>query len=489
LLQIKTTGVEDFIDGSANIKSLIIGGPGAGKTRMSSYWPKPIYLDCENGRGSLADRNMPYVEVKSSRDMLDALEYLKSLERTPKAQRQFQTVVVDTADSFQRVVKDEWVQQTKAGSFTGYDAWGYLDTKMQLLFTRLLNLDYNVIVLVHYTSKEHKDGDNTVREFALQLQGNVKDTIYNDFGLVGWLGTFWASGEQGRVQKRGLTFEPTPDKPFLKDRFNVTPKWMEINFSDEDYQQLFRAFFDRPEFEDMAEGAVVGEIPDADTLARQAPPGVERPAEGGPLPPRPPAEVPLDKKLKGELEDIAKGLGITVRGNMLKGELVEAIKAKQTEESRPTEKPEPSGSPQGFDAAKAMGNITTGTEVRPDPMSPPSSPDAPNETSADAAVASSETSAPSTTSSAPAPEAALPLTVEETAKALNAEVISVEPTEPPQATPPAKPAAKGPSACADCGGDLTAELADPAKRDYLRLSKAKHKRYLCSNCHDKASGK
>ena len=44
------------IDGSANIKALIIGGPGAGKTRMSSYWPKPIFLDCENGRGSLADR-------------------------------------------------------------------------------------------------------------------------------------------------------------------------------------------------------------------------------------------------------------------------------------------------------------------------------------------------------------------------------------------------------------------------------------------------
>ena len=484
MLTIKTTGVEDFVDGSANIKALIIGGPGAGKTRMSSYWPKPLYLDAENGRGSLADRNMPYVEIKTSRDMLDALEYLKAQERAPKAERQFQTVVVDTVDSFQRLVKDEWVQQTKAGSFTGYDAWGYLDTKMQLLFTRLLNLDYNVIVLVHYTSKEHKDGDNTVREFALQLQGAVKDQVFNDFGLVGWLGTFWAAGEEGRVQKRGLTFQPTPDKPFLKDRYNVTPKWMEINFEDNDYRQLFEAFFNRPEFEGMPESAVVGEIPDADTLARVAPPGVTRPAEGGPLPeraPAAPAAVSLDKMLKGELEDVARGLGIAVRGNMLKGEIVEAIKAKRAE---PGPAPQP--------PAEAITKGTDVAEQRPDPTSPPSSnASAP---AADAAAASSEDSGSTATSSGPDASQAQPMSVEATAAALGAEVISHETTDAASAPQPATPSTTatkpaGPSACADCGGDLTNELTDPTKRDYLRLSKAKHKRYLCATCHDKASGK
>jgi hypothetical protein len=473
MLQIKTTGVEDFLDGSANIKALIIGGPGAGKTRMSSYGPKPIFLDCENGRGSLADRNMPYAEIKSSKDMLDALEYLKSLERTPKAQRQFQTVVVDTADSFQRIVKDEWVQQTKAGSFSGFDAWGYLNTKMQLLFTRLLNLDYNVIVLVHYKDKTFKDGENTVRELTLQLQGAIADEVFNDFGLVGWLGTYWDTSEEGRVQKRGLTFQPTPDKPFLKDRFHVTPTWMEINFSDHDYQQIFEAFFNRPEFEELAESAVVGEIPDSEKQQAAAPGPVAPPTEGGPLPPREPVQLPLEKQTKEQLVEVAKGLGLTVKGNALKSEILSAIQAAK---AKPVEE----------QVAKQVADVHEQVLGEPKP-----------EPKADAKPASTENVTTTTTSSGQEQvntKTGEILTPEQVATKLGAEVIAEEqhdaPDTPQAATPPApeKPSApQGPSACADCGGDLSAEWADPTKKDYVRLSFVKFRRYLCGTCRDAAA--
>ena len=61
---------EDYLDGSANIKMLVIGSPGSGKTRSASFWPKPIYADIEAGRGSLRDRRIPYVEIKNSQQML-----------------------------------------------------------------------------------------------------------------------------------------------------------------------------------------------------------------------------------------------------------------------------------------------------------------------------------------------------------------------------------------------------------------------------------
>lgn len=470
MLTIKTTGVDDYLDGSANIKALVIGGPGAGKTRMSSYWPKPIFLDCENGRGSLADRNMPYVDIKTSRDMLDALEYLKSLERTAKASRQFQTVVVDTADSFQRLVKDEWMVQTKSGAFSGYDAWGYLDAKMQLLFTRLLNLDYNVVVLSHYKDKTFKDGDNTVRELTLQLQGAISDQIFNDFGLVGWLGTYWEAGEQGRVQKRGLTFQPTPDKPFLKDRFNATPTWMEITFADSDYQQLWEAFYDRPEFEALQDSSTVGEIPDHRTA--QAPTNAA--TEGGPLPAREPAKPPeqsLDKMLKGELETKAKELGVTVRGNMLKAELIEAIKKAQDKPAEkpaapdPTEGPSTSApsSPSDKPAESATASTASATQSEPaaettDPWAPPG----PAEGKDD-----SPTSTESSTEQQPP--------VAEVAQKLGGEVIS---TEQPKETK-----RSGPSVCADCGKDLAPEWGDPAKRNQVRMSFARFRTYTCSDCY------
>ncbi len=105
--------------------------------------------------------------------MLDFLSHLKQLERIPKKDRQFQTVIIDTLDAFQRSVKDEWMQKTRSASFKGYEAWGFLASVFSQLMTRLLNLDYNVIVLVHFKHKNVKDGDQETRELVLQLQGDL----------------------------------------------------------------------------------------------------------------------------------------------------------------------------------------------------------------------------------------------------------------------------------------------------------------------------
>jgi hypothetical protein len=54
-------------------------------------------------------------------------------------------VVIDTLDGYQRKVKEEWLAENKQAIFTGRDAWGFLESKMSQLLTRLLNLDYNII--------------------------------------------------------------------------------------------------------------------------------------------------------------------------------------------------------------------------------------------------------------------------------------------------------------------------------------------------------
>lgn len=539
MLNIQTTGFSDYLDDSANIRLLIIGGPGVGKTRFSSFWPKPFLVDCEGNRGSLTDRAMPFVRVRSSKDMLDTLEYLKSLERVPKAQRRFQTVVIDTADSFQRIVKDEWVQQTKAQMFSGFDAWGYLDTKMQMLFTRLLNLDVNVIVLVHHKDKTHKEGDATVREYGLQMSGAIADQIFNDFGLVGWMGTHWEAEEGKRVQKRGITFHPTPEKWFLKDTFGITPAYMPITLdSEQDYQQFMDAFTAKLEGGSIPENEVIGEIPDAvptGTGAGSTPPPVNPPAEGGPLPSRPPvppAEVPLEKKLKGELEEIAKGLGITVRGNMLKSELVEAIKAKQEFLDGLKEERTPTKSEEILDSLQQVRETPVG-EVTP-PLSPAPADTAPTSTSGSASNPSppandgpsaptpsptSETTSgtsPSPSSNASEPSSGQPSedpwappAGSEAAKAgavgseaavalveaqLGGEVISETPADASakqEATAPSTPvdkpsAPQGPSVCADCHNNLAPDWADVNKKNFVRLSFVKFRRYLCASCYQAA---
>jgi hypothetical protein len=335
-LLIKTTGLDQYAPGgSARVKLLIIGGPGVGKTRFSSYFPRPIYADCEAGLASVADRAVPYVGVNNSQDMLDLLAYLKQECRLPADKRTYDTVVIDTLDAFQRKVKNEWMEINKKDQFQGWEAWGYLNAKLQLLMVRLLNLDMNVIVNVHYKDKTTKD-DDTGREshsFMLQLQGEMADTAYNDFDFVGWMGTYFEPVNGERVMKRGLTFKATPDKPMLKDRLDVTPKWMEVTFSEEDYLRLFEAV--QSKIDSVEATKTVGEIP---TISDEVPTAVTTP-EGvgsGILPPQAPREVPLHQLDKPGLLKRARELGVSktvegspIRANTTKSELLAALEAHQ----------------------------------------------------------------------------------------------------------------------------------------------------------------
>lgn len=375
VLAIKTTGLEQYAaGGEGRLQILIIGGQGAGKTRMSSYFPSPIYANCEAGLASIADRSMPYVDIRTSQDMLDLLAHMKQECRQPYRNRQFQTIVVDTIDAFQRLVKDEWLRANPgAQSFRGFDAWGYLDAKMQMLLTRLLNLDMNVIVLAHFKDKTIREGvgENATerQELMLQLSGDIKDSIFNDFDLVGWIGTFWDVEDGVRVEKRGLTFKRTPEKPFLKDRLHVTPPWMEVTFSDSDYANLFAAVISR--LDDFTPSEDIGEITSA--FPDQPSGGVVGPHSGGALPAQDPADIPLTQFDKVTLQKMARDLGIEFKGNTIKAELVEAIEAKRAAVAlEPTVAAEPAvfGDATSQASAASTADATGGAEAEPAASTP-----------------------------------------------------------------------------------------------------------------------
>lgn len=336
-LSIQTTGLEQYAPGgNARVKVLVIGGPGAGKTRWASFFPKPIYADVEAGLASVADRKVPFASVRHSQDMLDLLEFLKQENRQPWENRKYQTVVIDTLDAFQRKVKNEWMEAERKQVFTGWDAWGYLNAKMGLLMTRLLNLDMNVIVNVHYKDKTIKD-DETGREtheLMLQLQGETADTAFNDFDLVGWMGTYWEAVDGQKVEKRGLTFKRTADKPFLKDRLHVTPPWMEVTFADTDYSNLFSRINEKVAA--LTAGEAVGEIPTSGV--EQIPSaGVVSPAAAGsgPVAPQTPAEPKLSDHDKPTLQTMARERGLAFKANTLKGELITLIEEHDSKAAEP----------------------------------------------------------------------------------------------------------------------------------------------------------
>lgn len=492
-LTIKETGLEQYAPGGeANIKMMVIGGPGAGKTRTASFWPLPIYANCEDGLASVADRGVPYVDIASSDDMLEFLKYLKLECSKPKGQRKFATVVVDTLDSFQRKVKDEWIRQNNAASFGGFEAWGYLDAKMQMLMTRLLNLDMNVIVLCHYKDKTWTEGkgDNKVErhELMLQLQGDIKDSAFNDFDLVGWLGTYWESDEDlNRVQSRGLTFQPTPDRPFLKDRLNVTPEWMKVEFSEDDYFRLFNAFTSR--LDELGEGGTVeevGDIPDESPISGE---GVVSDLSGGPVPPQDPKEMPLDQLKKNDLLQMARempGIKDKVKSNMLKDELIQMIHdEREREKQQPAEeKPEEK---EGENTQTTQYADGSGSKTEPKQASH----DNDEPASADSTDVQGDTDAGAPASESDSSDSSVPQTPEEAVEnlqqGLGGTVISGEQSADEDSpggdsSAPAEHSHEGSSSgeqtervCAQCGKSLADE-----NHDYVKLSWIKYRELLCN---------
>lgn len=239
-LVIKTTGIEDYLDGGEpNVKALILGAPSAGKTRSASFWPKPIFADCEKGRMSIADRKMPYAEIGSTADMDALLAMLKAECRKPVAQRKYQTLVIDTVDAYQRLVIAERLEAERKEALSGWGDWGYLDGKMTQFVAKLHALPMNIVVNVHIKDNSTGEGDSKVTVTGVKLKGDFKDQIAAEFDLVGHMGTYWEAEGGERVLKRGIQWWPDPILPILKDRSGQLPKWTPVTFSDDDYANLF----------------------------------------------------------------------------------------------------------------------------------------------------------------------------------------------------------------------------------------------------------
>lgn len=275
-LQIKTTGLEDYLqDGEAYIKALVMGEASAGKTRSASFWPKPIFADCEKGRMSIADRGVPYIEITTSDQAFALLEMLQRECMKPYDQRKYQTFVLDTLDAFQRKVIAERLKTERKESMSGWQDWGYLDAKMTMLVERMLNLPMNIVVNLHI--KSSKDGDDGPLVNFPKLKGDLREQIANEFDLVGHMSTYWMAEDGKRVLKRGIKWSPEPTFPILKDRSGRLPDFTEVTFTEADFTGLLDHFTSGLEDMDAATDVDAIEVDDGPDPA---------PADvaGGPVP-------------------------------------------------------------------------------------------------------------------------------------------------------------------------------------------------------------
>lgn len=260
-LVVRTTGFQDYLSegtGGAYVKVLVMGSSGAGKTRSASFWPAPIFADLENGRMSIADRAVPYVEINNSAEMFELIKHLEADAAKGNA-RSYRTLVVDTIDAFQRKVIDERLAKEKKEALSGWADWGYLDLKMTQLVHRIQNLPMNVVVNLHVKESVEDNGDSTQIVYQPKLKGDIRDQIGADFDLVGHMGTYYEVEQGERVLKRAIRWQPEPRFPNLKDRSGRLPRFTSVEFAESDFEQIREAILGEA-IEALPEQQIVDQI-------------------------------------------------------------------------------------------------------------------------------------------------------------------------------------------------------------------------------------
>ncbi len=143
------------------IKAVIYGAAGVGKTVLCSTAPNPIIISAEQGLLSLADLDVPYIEVSSVEEIGEAYKFLKN-------DRDFITINFDSLSEIAEVVLDEFKKDVNDPR----QAYMHLATKFNAVIRNFRDLkDKNVI----FTAKQKRIEDEYTGKIQLEpyLPGKV----------------------------------------------------------------------------------------------------------------------------------------------------------------------------------------------------------------------------------------------------------------------------------------------------------------------------
>jgi hypothetical protein len=119
-INLKRTG---GISAANGVKLIVYGQAGSGKTCLIPTLPNVIAISAEAGLLSIADFNIPYIEVTNMEQLRDAYAWCKDSAEAA----QFQSVALDSISEVAEVVLAHELKRNKDGRA----AYGELNTTMQ----------------------------------------------------------------------------------------------------------------------------------------------------------------------------------------------------------------------------------------------------------------------------------------------------------------------------------------------------------------------
>lgn len=243
-LEIRRTGQKDY---TKYVRMMVAGMPGSGKTLFSSTAPDPIFASTDPRFMSIADQNLPVVDIVST----ESLYELRSALNRPEAEREkllgvpAKTLVFDTVNDYQRIMMRERLRDMNRDTMETED-WVWLGERLPTILLGLTELPMNVIFVVHLAAKSNSDDGAGWLQPALsgQIPAFAASKVDLSVVLLATSNIGVKNSEDTREEdkptevRRRLITAPSDRYPFVKDHSGKLPYEFEVNFED-DFQRIY----------------------------------------------------------------------------------------------------------------------------------------------------------------------------------------------------------------------------------------------------------
>ena len=174
-----------------NVKMMLYGQAGFGKSTVALSAPMPLLLDFDNGVKRVNDSHLQSVDIVQVTSWND-MKVLMSENLSA-----YQSIVIDTIGKMM-----DFIISYKCGTRQpSIRDWGGINQEFSWVVRCLSDLNKNVIFVAHRDTR--KEGDDTV--FVPALREKSYNSIVTELDLLGYMEM---RNENGRV-RRTITFDPT----------------------------------------------------------------------------------------------------------------------------------------------------------------------------------------------------------------------------------------------------------------------------------------
>lgn len=203
--------IKTFSPKNHKIKALIYWPSWSWKTSFWGTAEKVLFASAENWLLSIADKEVPYTEIKSLEDLEELRDFLKNQKH------EFETLVIDSITEISDIIKMQI--EKKAWRKMQIQDWWELSSKIEWIIKDIKDIDINVIVIAQELNITDEDKIQKIVP-SLNWKSSTKICYYMDIVWYIYVDKSW---------KRTLITNSS-DKLLTKDRTKKIWNNTELDF-------------------------------------------------------------------------------------------------------------------------------------------------------------------------------------------------------------------------------------------------------------------